>query len=944
MGIKPFRLLVALAVASTSMAALPAAASSTSSSGVLADEPGFLTGPQEGDPDDLAVTYLQGEASTLGLQAADVAELDIRSSYVSRHTGATHVNVNQRFQGLEVFGADTTVTVTADGEIAHVSGSSVAGLEVAATIATAGADEADLDVVEAVEAAADELDLAEPVGLEPQLTTMSGDPDAVVLTDGGISDEPITAKLGWQPTDDGLVLAYQVVIDDNSSDHYWSAIVDADGGELLQLDDWTVHHDHDDVGDMADRLGRGHDHGHDHGHAHAAATPPVVTPNPVIDGSSYNVYAPPVESPNDGGRTLIENPADADASPFGWHDTTGTPEPDFTITRGNNTNTYTDWNTSNNPNNTVLRGVVVDEPSSAAGLYDAVPASFGPVADTGVTGDIVIVDDGSANPTEGCGALVDFPDGAIALVDRGNCPFVDKVANAEAAGAVAVIVANNVAGNPIAMGGSGSFSIASVMISLPDANTLKDGLPATGGFEVEDLGPSQPEGGDDLTFDFPIDLTEHPHEYWEAATTNLFYWCNIAHDVFWHYGFDEPSGNFQHNNYGRGGTGGDAVNCEAQDGQGFNNANFATPAVDGNAPRMQMYLWLGDPVRDGDLENGIILHEYSHGVSFRLTGGLNVNCLSGQQQMGEGWSDYHAIATLIDLEMDDPEEARGMGNYAVRQDDPDRRGGGIRPAPYSRNMDIQPFTYESIQTGAWSNGGSLSQPHGIGHGWAAILWDMTWDLIDIHGFNEDLYGDWTTGGNILSQQLVMDGLKMQGCNPNFVSGRDAIIAADQVLTGGENHCTLWATFSRRGLGYGASSANNNRNSANEAFDTHPACQRDFRAPIAQAYGDLTTRDAGDVVPLRFQTDRRGNDILAPNSPFSRQVSCDTLEVVSEGSTLTPRARPIATETPGRTGLSHNTRGLYHYNWQTEADWAGTCREVVVTLDDGVQHRSFFRFS
>ena len=62
-------------------------------------------------------------------------------------------------------------------------------------------------------------------------------------------------------------------------------------------------------------------------------------------------------------------------------------------------------------------------------------------------------------------------------------------------------------------------------------------------------------------------------------------------------------------------------------------------------------------------------------------------------------------------------------------------------------METQPFTYDSIKTNGWLNGTSLALPHGLGHGWAATLWDMTWDLIDKHGFNPNLYGAWNTGGN-----------------------------------------------------------------------------------------------------------------------------------------------------------------------------------------------------
>ena len=72
--------------------------------------------------------------------------------------------------------------------------------------------------------------------------------------------------------------------------------------------------------------------------------------------------------------------------------------------------------------------------------------------------------------------------------------------------------------------------------------------------------------------------------------TNLFYWVNVLHDLYYHYGFDEKSGNFQENNYGRGGAQNDSVQAEAQDGGGENNANFATPP-DGQKPRMQLYLW-----------------------------------------------------------------------------------------------------------------------------------------------------------------------------------------------------------------------------------------------------------------------------------------------------------------------------------------------------------------
>ena len=77
----------------------------------------------------------------------------------------------------------------------------------------------------------------------------------------------------------------------------------------------------------------------------------------------------------------------------------------------------------------------------------------------------------------------------------------------------------------------------------------------------------------------------------KAALNNLFYWNNLMHDVFYQYGFNEVAGNYQTDNFGRGGNGGDYVQAEAQDGAGTNNANFNAGGGDGGRGRMQMFLW-----------------------------------------------------------------------------------------------------------------------------------------------------------------------------------------------------------------------------------------------------------------------------------------------------------------------------------------------------------------
>jgi extracellular elastinolytic metalloproteinase len=309
------------------------------------------------------------------------------------------------------------------------------------------------------------------------------------------------------------------------------------------------------------------------------------------------------------------------------------------------------------------------------------------------------------------------------------------------------------------------------------------------------------EGGSSLNFDFPIDFSLPPTAWKDAAVTNLFYWNNILHDVSYRYGFDEASGNFQVNNYGHDGLGNDYVQAEAQDGSGTNNANFGTPA-DGSRPRMQMYLWTSTTTAnqrliDGDLDSGVIIHEGTHGISNRLTGGPSVTgCLSHQEREGEGWSDFLALA-MTTLPGESGEQGRGMGPYVLGQ--PNRQGAGIRITRYSTNMSIDPATYDRIKTAA--------VPHGVGYVWATMLWEMYWGFIGQYGFNPDVYGDWATGGNNLAIQLVMDGMKFQPCSPGFVDARDAILAANAALTDGTdeavNHCIIWRAFAKRGLGLNA---------------------------------------------------------------------------------------------------------------------------------------------
>ncbi|GEM_PF-3160615 len=372
------------------------------------------------------------------------------------------------------------------------------------------------------------------------------------------------------------------------------------------------------------------------------------------------------------------------------------------------------------------------------------------------------------------------------------------------------------------------------------------------GNNVADAAPPRPNGGASLDFSgFTFDPTSAPStlQNENMAVVNLFYMNNVLHDVHYHYGFNEISGNFQVNNYGNGGLANDAVQGDAQDnanGGSTNNANMFTPA-DGTAPRMQMFIWTpANPDRDSDLDNGVIIHEFGHGVSNRLTGGpANPNALNALQSggMGEGWSDWWALM-FTQRATDVQNQAMPIGTYVLGQAP---NGPGIRREPYSFDMTIDPLTLASFNGGFPNN-----EVHNSGEIWCSVLWDMNWMLINKYGFDADLYtgynpaaplGTPAAAGNKLALQLVMDGLKLQPANPSFIQARDAIIQADQVLTGGKNFADLWIAFARRGWGFSASTANSSSTVVTQAFDLPPT------ADIFEKFDTVTA----PALPFKWST-------------------------------------------------------------------------------------------
>ena len=290
-------------------------------------------------------------------------------------------------------------------------------------------------------------------------------------------------------------------------------------------------------------------------------------------------------------------------------------------------------------------------------------------------------------------------------------------------------------------------------------------------------------------FDFPFadGLTlQDPRNYQAAAVTNLFYLINIAHDYYYSLGFNEVAGNFQTDNFGRGGVGNDAVLAEAQNPNLVNNASFA-PTVEGVAPKIRMGIFnrgttnLNDDL-DSSYDGEVAMHESGHGVSNRLVGAkISVSCLNKVQSggMGEGWSDYFSISYY-----NNPVEGAYLVQNTVK---------GIRRYSYEG----YPYTYEDI-------GNAGYEVHNDGEIWAATLWDLRNSL-----------------GQSVTDLLVMNGLKGTPCHPSMPDARDAILAADLATNAGANRAAIWAVFARHGLGFSAAGADSTTYSGlyyNAAYD------------------------------------------------------------------------------------------------------------------------------
>ncbi len=367
--------------------------------------------------------------------------------------------------------------------------------------------------------------------------------------------------------------------------------------------------------------------------------------------------------------------------------------------------------------------------------------------------------------------------------------------------------------------------VARVLVTTPALNTtaspngwINDGDNQTSGNNVDAYTDTNADNVPDLprttgtparVFDFPMDTTQEPSTYRDASVTQIFYWSNFMHDRLHELGFTEAAGNFQVDNFGRGGLGNDPVNAEALDGSGTNNANFSTP-VDGNRGRMQMFVWTSmTPDRDSTFDTTVLFHEYGHGVSNRLVGGPSVTLSANTSRgMGEGWSDFYGI-TLLTEATENPHGNWPAAGYLSLM-----RSGwltenyyyGLRRYSYSTDLSKNPLTFKDTdptqidlhpEVPRNPTSGSTqdaTQVHYLGTVWCTMLNEVRANLMIKHG---------ALAGNERAMFLVTEGMKYAPANPNFVQSRDGILQA-ALVNHPEDIGEVWAAFAKRGLGDGAS--------------------------------------------------------------------------------------------------------------------------------------------
>lgn len=763
---------------------------------------------QKQTPLDIALRYLEQQREQWQLTAGDIADVAVSDQYQSRHNKVTHLYFIQRYAGIELYNAISGVHVAENGRVGFATNGFTSDLASRVNTTTPN-----LTAYEAIEAAATHLGLVMDGAL--RLLDKPGDKE-FVYEGGNISNSNIRVKLVYQLTKEGkALLAWGLAIDMPTGADYWSMRIDALTAEVLGQNNWTVYCNFD--ADAGHLHGPGCGLGERAGDFQPVARALEMHNLSLVEGAQYNVFPAPAESPRHGLRELLTDPHDPAASPFGWHDVNGQDGPEYTITRGNNVHAYQDADADNDS--------AGDEPDGGSELLFDFP--FDPMLEPegytdAATTQLFYMNNYIHDFTYAYG--FDEASGNFQQNNYGNGGSGSDPVNAEAQDGSGN---NNANFATPPDGGNGRMQMYLWNASGSSIFSVNSPQSVAGAYEVQQAGfggqiPDTPLTAEIATVD---DGANQPSLGCEALVNGDVVAGKIAL-------IDRGVCEFGLKSLNAEEAGAVAVIiCNFEDalvsmGGGAVGSQVTIPVISMTFSDCQTIRQFegegltatffyseeeGPRTLDASFDNGIIAHEYGHGISNRLTGGPNqAGCLSNDEQMGEGWSDFFTLITSV-KDGDVGETPRGIGTYVLGREP---GGLGIRRQSYSTDMSVNNQTYEDIV--------GTTAPHPLGEVWAATLWDLYWAMVDVHGWDPDqAHG---SGGNNMAIQLVMDGMKLQQCNPGFIAGRDAILAADRLNYEGANQCLIWEVFTRRGFGYLADGGSTfDRNDGTESFELIPEC-------------------------------------------------------------------------------------------------------------------------
>jgi extracellular elastinolytic metalloproteinase len=789
--------------------------------------PSLAMAQQQGAPPTQALAGFAAKAKTQGLSAVDVSNPLVTDSYFDAGSGLTHTYLQQRVNGLVILYGTGAVHTDQTGKVVLATQSFVANAAALAPSPTPS-----LSAEQAIVAASVALGLPRPVGL--RLVVDARPADGLTFNNGGISEDNIPARLMYQQLNGKLLLIWNVRIGQLDQQHYWDARIDAQTGRLVSKHDYVV----SEATTFRQHALRAQSRLHQ---AEAFSEAAVRGIRNVNAANSLTVVPVPFENPVVGTRVAVPlSSANPLYSPYGWQVGQGLAPSGFfadsysllssgkQLTRGNNVAAYDDNSNSNTGTlNTPNLTSTTSSPDGGSTLnfdfpFDQTkgPRDANNLA-AGITNlfywnnmlhDIMMAhgfDEISGNfqyknlTGQGLGndyVQAEAQDGS----GRNNANFTPLPDGTR--GRMQMYLFDNIPANVLTITGptsvAGNYSFAQVafgpsVTKKPLVGRLvlvNDGVSADGG----DHGCASPYTNasavsGNIAF---IQRGGCPQLQLTPKMTNAFATkvkmaqANGATGVIV---FDSLATT---NLVSFGGTDTVGIRIPAIFISGANGFRLRD-AIQAGGAVSAVSATLG-PDFDGSFDNGVVSHEYGHGISNRLTGGPSrTDCLpndDGDQVMGEGWSDFFGL-WMTTQPGDIGSKLRYVGTYDNGQSI--GAGPGFRHQPYTTDMTKNTYTYAQLGTSS----GKYKETHDVGEVWATVLWDLNWQFIYKYGYNADFFS--ATGGNNKMLKLVLDGCRTQVCNPGFLDGRDALLRADTLTNRAANADLIWAVFARRGMGYSA---------------------------------------------------------------------------------------------------------------------------------------------